>query len=180
MTTREPKRTVPPEEVAAAGYDLKMLGPGPFLAFEEDFGKGPQEVWRFPENRLVRWLANAMGEEHDRWRRVANREGEAKAEAMRPLSGLNQMFVAYAEEKFTLAEYMQFYRDMGYSLNGFTEVFGDLWLTETGGEERLCQKAYSEDEAGPIEICGEPEDGPIHTDDWLDTGRPHHEFEAGG
>jgi hypothetical protein len=38
---------------------------------------------------------------------------------------LNEMYVAYMTGAFTKDEYKEFYRDMGYSLSGFGEVFED-------------------------------------------------------
>lgn len=36
---------------------------------------------------------------------------------------LNDMGAAYSHGEFPLDEYKQFYRDMGYSLDGFVEIF---------------------------------------------------------
>jgi len=38
---------------------------------------------------------------------------------------LNKMWIAYRNGKFSRDEFMQFYRDIGYSLGGFEEVWGD-------------------------------------------------------
>jgi len=38
---------------------------------------------------------------------------------------LNEMCIAFNYGAFTEEEYMQFYRDIGYSLCGFEEIFGD-------------------------------------------------------
>lgn len=48
---------------------------------------------------------------------------------------LNDMCVAAQQEVFGLDEYMKFYRDIGYSLSGFVEVFGEtLWPREDDAE----------------------------------------------
>ena len=36
---------------------------------------------------------------------------------------LNDLWIEYANKRFTKEEVMQFYRDIGYSLCGFTEIF---------------------------------------------------------
>lgn len=54
-------------------------------------------VLRYKQKPLMRWLADAVC--------------------------LNEMCIAYARGKFSLEEYMQFYRDMGYSCSGFMDIF---------------------------------------------------------
>jgi len=39
---------------------------------------------------------------------------------------LNDMARAYNQGEFSLGEYMQFYRDIGYPLCGFEEIFGEV------------------------------------------------------
>ena len=162
-------RIVPYAEVEEAGYEMELLGDGPFIALVSDYGRGPQEVWRFPEKPLARWMADRMIDSHDyHW---------MKRREENPCPNLNDMAVAFARGQFSLEEYMQFYRDIGCSLCGFIDVFGDRW-DEAHGIKR-CQKVYAEDEDGTaLEVCGEPKNGPIHTDDWLDTGKPHHKFQG--
>lgn len=58
-------------------------------------------VFRYQSNRLVRWLFG-----------TGNLD-------------LNAMRVAYFHSAFSKEEYMQFYRDLGYSLSGFDEVFSE-------------------------------------------------------
>lgn len=38
---------------------------------------------------------------------------------------LNAMWMAYYEGEFTKKEFKQFYRNMGYSVSGFEEVWSD-------------------------------------------------------
>lgn len=60
-------------------------------------------VYRYEKNKLIDWLFQT---------------GKVDLNAMR---------VAYCHGAFSREEYMQFYRDMGYSLTGFEEVFdGEL------------------------------------------------------
>jgi hypothetical protein len=58
-------------------------------------------TYRYEQNRLIDWL----------WR-------SGKVD-------LNVMRIAYCHGAFSREEYMQFYRDMGYSLSGFEEIFGE-------------------------------------------------------
>lgn len=37
----------------------------------------------------------------------------------------NAMAIAYQRKQFSIEDYMKFYRDIGYSLCGFAEIFGD-------------------------------------------------------
>lgn len=56
-------------------------------------------VYRYKVNKLARWLADKVG--------------------------LNDMWVAYFGGRFTQEEFMQFYRDIGYSLGGFEEIWAE-------------------------------------------------------
>jgi hypothetical protein len=72
-------------------------------------------VLRFKAKALVEWIVDRFGDAHDyHW---CARHEET------PCPTLNSMAVAAAQKAFPLAEYKQFYRDMGYSLCGFSEVF---------------------------------------------------------
>jgi len=51
---------------------------------------------------------------------------------------LNKMWIAYREGAFSRDEFMQFYRDIGYSLGGFEEVWGEeLEKMEATDEEHI-------------------------------------------
>ena len=65
-------------------------------------------VYRFKSNKLIRWLIDNA---HECGRKC-------------PVN-LNSMAIAYDHGVFTLEEYMKFYQDLGYSLSGFMEIFGD-------------------------------------------------------
>lgn len=58
-------------------------------------------VYRFQPNALFRWSVDEGGLD------------------------LNRMAMAYGQGKFTLEEYMEFYRGLGYSLCGFMEIFAE-------------------------------------------------------
>lgn len=46
---------------------------------------------------------------------------------------LNSMCIAFQQGAFSLEEYMEFYRGLGYSLCGFIDIFGEhLWPEEEG------------------------------------------------
>jgi hypothetical protein len=66
------------------------------LIIEDEHG-----IYRYEQNKLVNWLWESGNLD------------------------LNAMRVAYVHGAFSRDEYMQFYRDMGYSLSGFEEVFDD-------------------------------------------------------
>ena len=62
---------------------------------------------RWVPNRLIRWLTDAY-------------------RGTEPYGGiLNHMAVAYQQGLFSLSEYKEFYREIGYSLSGFSEIFHD-------------------------------------------------------
>lgn len=67
------------------------------------------------ENGVLRYEANPVVQ----W--VVDRE-QTKPALARYL--LNDMAIAHSGGRLPLAPYMQWYRDMGYSLAGFDEVFG--------------------------------------------------------
>ncbi len=48
---------------------------------------------------------------------------------------MNELAAAYGEGKFTIDEYMQFYRDIGYSVGGFGEVFDEVNIENPLWEE---------------------------------------------
>lgn len=61
-------------------------------------------TYRFRADSLVRWLVDS--------KRI----------------DLNQMCIDFQRGRFTLDDYMRFYRGLGYSLCGFIEIFGEyLW-----------------------------------------------------
>lgn len=72
---------------------------------------------RYKANPLVRWLTDRMGDSHEHHWMIRREDA--------PCPTLNSMAVAFAQGAFPLADYMQFYRDMGYSLSCFEEVFGE-------------------------------------------------------
>lgn len=63
--------------------------------------KDEEGTLRYQENTLITWL-------HDIYH-----------------IDMNNLWVAYRRKVFTRDEFMQFYRDIGYSLSGFEEVWGD-------------------------------------------------------
>jgi hypothetical protein len=67
-------------------------------------------VYRYEEKPITRWLCSQVN--------------------------LNQMAIAYQGGQFSTAEFMQFYREIGYSLCGFEEIWGDEMdeMEEGGGK----------------------------------------------
>ena|SRR5271157_2678338 len=68
--------------------------------------KDPDGTIRWVPNNLHRWIADAY------------------YHGIEPYGGiLNHMAVAYGQGLFSIKEYKEFYRGIGYSLGGFSEVF---------------------------------------------------------
>ena len=58
-----------------------------------------QGIFRYKKNPMIRWLCDHID--------------------------LNDMWRAYRNEGWDTKTFMQFYRDIGYSLGGFEEIWGD-------------------------------------------------------
>jgi hypothetical protein len=58
-------------------------------------------VIRYKENSAIRWMMDHKS------------------------TDLNQMWIAYRRDEIDRDDFMHFYRDLGYSLAGFGEVWGD-------------------------------------------------------
>ena len=104
------KRIVPHDDpVLVKDYsDLMEKMPADVIIVETEGG-----VYRFKENSLVCWLTTPVPPTDN------------------VLVDLNLLYIAYDRGAFTLEDYMAFYRDMGYSLCGFIEIFGsELWPEE--------------------------------------------------
>lgn len=98
------KRIVPHDDsVLVKDYSDLMEKMPPDVVIVEDM----DGTYRFQPNKLIQWLVSQRGVD------------------------LNRMCMAYGQGRFTLEEYMEFYRGMGYSLDGFCEIFADkLWSRE--------------------------------------------------
>ncbi len=90
-------------ELEAAGYDVEMLGDPEMHPMVESIENG-KPVWRFEEKRIMKWLQRHID--------------------------LNDMRIAFLDGVFSKDDYKQFYRDIGYSLCGFEEVFSQLEQNE--------------------------------------------------
>lgn len=78
-----------------------------------------QGTYRFRTNALFCWMTDpTRGSNHDR--------SSITYDPPRPHRvSLNDMADGFARGEFTLEEYMNFYMGIGYSLDGFVEVFGE-------------------------------------------------------
>lgn len=107
-SVRKIRRIVPKDDVTLLEHygDLITIQPASVMIIEDERG-----VYRFAQNQLYCWLLE---------------NGEVD---------LNSMCIAYQMGHFTLEEYMEFYRGIGYSLSGFEEIFGDVLWPEKEGEQ---------------------------------------------
>ena len=88
------KRRLSREELEKNGYDIKVLGdPREHPMFEIN------DTFQFEGTKIVQWLMN-----------------HARVD-------LNDMFIAFQEGIIPKEEMKQFYRDIGYSLCGFEEIW---------------------------------------------------------
>lgn len=104
-------RIIPHDDPILLEHYSELVRLFPNAVFIED----AQGVYRFQRNALIDWIV-----ERDRERAEASpRDRYGDTHYL-----LNDMARAYhGDAPFTLAEYMQFNQDMGYSLGGYYEVF---------------------------------------------------------
>lgn len=69
-------------------------------------------VWRFKENKIIRYLLDYHREE------TRKTHGSGR--------GLNLIHDEALEKKYTTREFLELHVAMGYSLSGFEEIFGDF------------------------------------------------------
>jgi len=56
---------------------------------------------------------------------------------------MNQLFTAFMADEFTLEEYQSFYQDLGFSVGGFEEVFGEgSGIADETGEPAVILNPY--------------------------------------
>lgn len=108
-------RTVPHDEARLVEhYSDLMEALGWPEVVEDDRG-----VYRFAANRLFRWMTEATDGSNPDPRSLS-------FDPPRPHRvSLNDMAIGFQRGAFSLEEYMAFYRGLGYSLDGFIEVFGE-------------------------------------------------------
>lgn len=100
------KRVVPRDDPFLKEHYPWMLDHAP----EHDIVEMKDGIYRWKPNELQRHLADVCC--------------------------LNDLCTAYHEGKFTTEQYQKFNRDMGYSLSGYDEIWGDiLWPQEEEEEE---------------------------------------------
>lgn len=125
------KRIVSLDEVRAEGYyadlaDLAEIFQHDVVACDGYDASGKPdpdaEVWRWKPNRLVEHICDgAIFYTPPSWPRATEYPG---------CLSLNGLAAARYKDKFSTEEYMKFYMQMGYSLSGFCEVFGQNEASE--------------------------------------------------
>jgi hypothetical protein len=91
------KRSIPPEEVAENYPDFDRL----MAIWDHEVVEDEHGTWRWRPNEVIRWAT---------WGDPA------------PVS-MNDLWAEHGRGSFTTEEVMAFYRDSGYSLSGFIEIF---------------------------------------------------------
>ena len=85
-----------------------LLDGEPFLTVIDDHG-----VQRFPQNDLLRYLVTSK------------------------IVDLNDLALAFHHDQFDADGYKAFYRDIGYSVSGYDEIFGPGSSWEDNGNEAV-------------------------------------------
>jgi hypothetical protein len=102
-----------------ADYDNKALRE----RFQDSYGdvlSDSSHPVYLDDNGILRWVPN------DAVRWLVDLCRELREKDVFPYGGmLNAMAVADQTGKLNHEDYMEFYRDMGYSLSGFLEIFAD-------------------------------------------------------
>ena len=110
------KRIIPLEEVAEHQYywDMAELA----KIFNHEIVEDDNGVWRWKANDLVcHLLHGASYYEGEEWL-------GGRTKTFRGSIDLNTLWLDFYKKKFTVEEMMKFNMQIGYSLSGFCEVFG--------------------------------------------------------
>jgi len=110
------KRIIPLEEVRNHQYYWDMADLAEI--FTHEIIEDENGTWRWRENRLTRMFL-----EECPVYTPANDYSRNSKEFIASVS-LNALAVAVHQKKFSMEEWMKFYMQMGYSLSGYGEVFG--------------------------------------------------------
>lgn len=111
------KRVIPLEEVAAADYygDMAELA----VIFNHEIVEMRDGIWRWRPNTLICLTQSGdCGMHEGEW------EGAMKTRQFRGAINLNDLWGDYYRGRFTCEELMKFNMQIGYSLSGYGEVFG--------------------------------------------------------
>ena len=108
------KRIIPIREVAASEWYQDMAD----LAriFDHDVIADDHGTWRWQANDIVRWTVDKMNSSE--------------------FCNLNELWTAVGREHLDPLHLMKFYMQMGYSLCGYAEVFGQCEATDLGFPKR--------------------------------------------
>jgi hypothetical protein len=135
-------RVIPLEEVAATGYYEDMAQLAKIFHHEiVESEEGPNNVWRWKTNTLVDML-------HEHAPVYTPSCRDAREQGIMPYTrgsrefnasiNLNEMVMRLHSGEFSMEEWMKFYMQIGYSLGGYAEVFGQHEASEYG---ELCPGA---------------------------------------
>jgi hypothetical protein len=124
------KRVIPLKEVATADYycDMAELA----VIFNHEIVEMENDVWRWKPNRFIDWI-------HDHAPVFMPSVASAYADGEHPGCNtknvraslcLNGLVMDLHRGVFTMEEWMKFYMQMGYSLSGYGEVFGQHEASE--------------------------------------------------
>jgi hypothetical protein len=121
------KRVIPVEEVLESDHynDMGQLA----TIFNNDIVEMRDGVWRWRPNTLVTLAQSGdCGMHEGEW------EGAMKTRCFRGAIDLNDLWCDYHRGRFTCEELMKFNMQIGYSLSGFAELFGQKEATDMGLE----------------------------------------------
>lgn len=117
------KRFIPLKEVRECGHYNEMADLA--MIFSHRIVETPDGVWRWKKNYLIDWMDHAPF--YTPSQRQQNADGNdfaARGATMRGSICLNGLRKDLHNGVFSVEEYMKFYMQMGYSLSGYYEVFG--------------------------------------------------------
>lgn len=117
------KRVIPVEEVLASEWynDMGELA----TIFNHEVVEMNDGVWRWRPNTLVDLMQSGdCGMHEGEW------QGALVNRMFRGAVDLNDLWVDYYRGRFTAEELMKFNMQIGYSLSGYAEVFGQKEATE--------------------------------------------------
>lgn len=143
-TTPSNYRIIPLDEVRNNPYypefvDIATIFNHDIVASHEDPHSPKRETWRWKKNALAcHILEGAAFHTPPAWR------GAMHNKVLLGGLDLNELFTCFHRGAFPVEEYMKFYMQIGYSLSGFIEVFGDRTADEfklpaTSEEETLLE-----------------------------------------
>ncbi len=110
------KRIIPLEEVKAAEHYQGFAGLA--TIFNHDIIEDTSGVWRWKKNNLVQYILDDAP-----WYEGTEYHG-INTKVYRGRLCINSLWRDFYKGLFTCEELMKFYMGIGYSLSGFSEIFG--------------------------------------------------------